>query len=155
MKIVSFVIVIIMFSASCQDEQSEVVLNEGTLIFGEAFGFCAGDCAHFYKLDDQKLYQDKIETYAGSVPHFDDAILPKAKLDIAAPLANSFPQYLLDNPNKTFGCPDCADQGGVHLYYVREGEGFYWHIDTAVDNQPAEIRNYIMQVRTIIDQLED
>lgn len=141
-------------SLGCNDSGG-VIAKQRVLVFGEAYGFCGGDCAHFYKLEDNKLYADVENRYSESLPDFSAVPLEEAKFNTAKSLLNNFPEYLLNNPNKTFGCPDCADQGGIHLYYKEKGEVMFWHIDTFEDNQPQEIRTYIMQVRTILDQLEN
>ncbi len=126
---------------------------QGSLVFGEAYGFCVGDCAHFFKLTVGKLYQDNIERLTNEEPTFNEMALSNVRFEIARNLLRDFPQYLKNNPNQTIGCPDCADQGGIHLYYHSGIEKMYWHIDTAVDNQPEEIREYLAQVRAITAQL--
>ncbi len=128
---------------------------ELTLIFGEAYGFCAGDCAHFYQINDQHLLKDNIEQYESTPPGFDSTPLSTADYELAKPLLVDFPAFLLGNTNQTFGCPDCADQGGIHIYYSNNTASFFWHIDTNVDNQPPEIRDYIKQLRDVIAALKN
>jgi hypothetical protein len=66
---------------------------------------------------------------------------------------DNFPEYLLDNPGKTFGCPDCADQGSFHIEVKENGVLKFWHIDTDSNKQPAEIRSYMERMRVILSQL--
>ena len=134
-------------------DKSEGPNVDGSLVFGEAYGFCVGDCAHFFQLNDNVLYQDNIERFSGDEPTFDTSPLEQEKLDLAKSLLEDFPQFLLNNKNMVFGCPDCADQGGIHLFLNTETEKLFWHIDTNVDNQPAEIRDYLKQVRDVTAQL--
>ena len=110
--------------------------------FGTAYGECFGDCATFYMIKGNYLYPDNIEYYTGSIS-FKSEPFPDEKFTLAIQLINKFPEYLLDNPDKTFGCPDCADQGGIHIEISDKGKLKKWHIDTTVENQPAEIRSYI------------
>lgn len=124
------------------------------LIFGEAYGFCVGDCAHLFKLSEGKLYQDNIERFTGDEPTFNAMSLDETQFEVAKDLLRDFPAYLSAHPNQTFGCPDCADQGGIHLFYNTASEKMYWHIDTNVDNQPAEIREYLAQLHAIVNQLK-
>ncbi|MEQ9414384.1 MAG: hypothetical protein RIF39_11165, partial [Cyclobacteriaceae bacterium] len=39
--------------------------SDGSLVFGVAYGFCVGDCAHFFQIKDGALFKDKIERYVG------------------------------------------------------------------------------------------
>ena len=70
-------------------------------------------------------------------------------------LLTQFPEYLKERPNETIGCPDCADQGGYHLILNSNEESQYWHIDTSTGSQPTEIKAYMDQVRTVLEQLQD
>lgn len=153
MKLHLLSIAILSIFFSCKDSTEIKVGTNDYLVFGEAYGFCAGDCAHFYKINNSKLSKDNLERYTGSEPTFNNAALPEADYAKAIKLLKNFPEYLSKNPNQTIGCPDCADQGGVHLYLNRGGESQYWHVDNNIDNQPIEIREYIAQVRLIISQL--
>lgn len=151
MRIVNFLLIIAMAS-SCSTNN---VTPQASLIFGEAYGFCAGDCAHFFQINDNNLYKDDIERYSGDAPSFKPTPLSAVDLELANQLVTDFPEYLLQNVNQTFGCPDCADQGGVHLFYSTGGSKYFWHIDTFVENQPVEIRQYIKLVREITSELKD
>lgn len=128
---------------------------DGNLVFGVAYGFCAGDCAHFFQIKEGALFKDKVERYAGDDLIFEDAPLSNDKYILAEPLVRDFPKYLIENPNETIGCPDCADQGGYHLILKNEGESQYWHIDTSTGSHPQEIRAYIEQLKSVLEQLQD
>lgn len=140
--------------SSCQDKD-QPKMTEDMLIFGEAYGYCAGDCAHFFKLENNQLTADNIERFDGSEPTFSNQAFTSAQYEIATELLESIPEYLLLNANQTIGCPDCADQGGVYLFLTRDAQKYFWNIDTSVSNQPEEIRDYIAQVRSVIDQLQN
>jgi len=155
MKVQISLLAILSLCLSCKDTQESIPDAEGELIFGEAYGFCVGDCAHFYRLSNGNLYQDTIDRYMEESPEFDDTPLTSAQYELAAPLLSGIPDYLLKNTNQTIGCPDCADQGGVHLFLTNESQSLFWHIDTFTENQPEEIRAYVSQVRSIIDQLRN
>ncbi|HRW98728.1 MAG TPA: hypothetical protein P5280_04525 [Cyclobacteriaceae bacterium] len=152
-KIPLILVISIIFS-SCKDD-SDPASRDGYFVFGEAYGFCAGDCAHFYKIEGGKLFRDNIERYGVDMPTFNDVPDDQSNYDLAESLVNSFPKYLINNANQTFGCPDCADQGGYHLYLQNGTEILFWHIDTFADNQPEEIRPYVAQLREILVQLRD
>lgn len=122
--------------------------------FGTAYGFCAGNCANFFMIRDENLYPDEMDYYFGSDMKFRSDPLSKDKYGLAKKLVDDFPQFLKKNPNKTFGCPDCADQGGIHIERKVNGEVQVWHIDTNVNSQPAEIRDYMQEMTGIIQQLK-
>lgn len=146
----AFYLLVIFFSCEKNELNPEV-----TLVFGEAYGFCAGDCAHFFEIKNNSLYKDNIESYGVNFPTFDATPLSASDYEIAYELIVKFPQYLLDNTNQTFGCPDCVDQGGIHIFYNLGEQQYSWHIDTFVDNQPIEIRDYLKQLRDVVAVLKD
>lgn len=129
--------------------------SDGSLVFGVAYGFCVGDCAHFFLIKEKALFKDNIARYPEEELQFDKDPLPEDKYQVAKSLLTQFPEFLKERPNETIGCPDCADQGGYHLILNRNNAIQYWHIDTSVDSQPAEIRAYMDQVRTVLEQLQD
>ncbi len=145
------IVVISVLVMACDKSEGPTV--NSSLAFGEAYGFCVGDCAHFFQLNNNVLYQDNIERFSGDEPTFDSTPLEKEKLDLAKSLVEDFPEFLLNNKNMVFGCPDCADQGGIHLFLNTQTEKLFWHIDTNIGNQPPEIRDYLKQVRDVTAQL--
>ena len=143
---------LILLFGSCEKQNLK---DPVTLIFGEAYGFCAGDCAHFFEINGNNLYKDNIENYYGDKLTFDDTSMPAADYALAKDLLTNFPQYLLDHTNQTIGCPDCTDQGGIHIFYRTGLVEYFWHIDTFVDNQPVEIRDYLKQMRDVTAALKN
>lgn len=153
MKLLNILILssIILF-ASCERNNLDA---EVSLIFGEAYGFCGGDCAHFFQIKSNHLFKDNMDRYTGDIPTFEETSLSQTDYVLAKTLLDGFPQYLLDHPNQTFGCPDCADQGGIHLYYSQGNQQYFWHVDTFVDNLPVEIRDYINEVKAVVVELKN
>lgn len=152
MKPLIILIFLVALFSSCEKNH---LSPDVSLIAGEAYGFCAGDCAHFFQINNTNLFRDNVDRYTGDVPTFEAVPLSEANYKLANSLLTSFPQYLLDHTNQTIGCPDCADQGGIHLYYTEGNQQFFWHIDTFVANQPVEIRDYIVEVRGVIAELKN
>ena len=151
-RLFCFPFILLLALCSCENEQSS---PQASIIFGEAYGFCTGDCAHFFQINGDKIFQDDLNRYFGEYPTFSSTHLPSSKFELAKSLLDNFPNYLLDHPNQTYGCPDCADQGGVHIFYKAGSMEYFWHIDTFIDNQPIEIRQYINQVREVTNQLKN
>lgn len=147
--IVPFVLILI-FSSSCTKED----LNDiDYFSFGSAQGFCQGNCADFFMIKDGAVYPDDIDYYSGSSLKFKSEPLPAEKYKLAKKLIDDFPSYLIKNPDSTFGCPDCADQGGIHIEIMEKGQIKRWHFDTVISSLPAGIREYVQEVSEVIGEL--
>lgn len=138
--------------AGCKKETTDDS-GEPYFIFGKAYGECGGNCATFFNIQGDKLYADDMQYYTGTFA-FQSSALPNSKYETANVLRDSFPSYLASNPNKTFGCPDCHDQGGIYIKRCVNGQNQYWNIDTDTAEQPIEIRAYVQQVFAVIDSLD-
>jgi len=147
-----FIIAIILGATSCKKHDD---VKPDYFIFGRAFGMCGGpNCAQIYKVQGGKVYADNMDYYMyTNVFSFSSTPMPAAKYSIAAQAMYSFPVYMTANPDQTWGCPDCHDQGGFHFGWSENGVTHYWHVDTDVNEQPAAIRPYMVQVNNILDQL--
>lgn len=149
-KSIFYTAVTLLFVFSCKKEKDNSIDN---LVFGDAYGFCAGDCATFYQLKGGSLYPDDIDRYSGNEVLFKSTALPADKYQMAKVLLENFPEYLLNNPDTVFGCPDCADQGGYYLQYTRNGTTLKWSIDTNPTSQPEAIRSYVEKLQSVLTQL--
>lgn len=123
------------------------------LAFGSAAGMCAGNCARFFMIKNNNLYPDDMDFYNTTRLVFSDIPLAAEKYEIAKVLKDEFPEYLRRDPGRTFGCPDCYDQGGIHIEFRENGKTKTWHIDTNTEAQPEEIRSYIMKIIQVLGQL--
>lgn len=149
------VVLALLFVLSISSCEKNNLDPEVSLIFGEAYGFCAGDCAHFYLINDHHIYKDNMDRFETEQPTFETTPLQDGDFKLAKSLLDDFPPFLLGKPFETFGCPDCADQGGIHIFYSNSTASFFWHIDTNVDNQPVEIREYLAHMRDVVAALKD
>jgi len=105
-------------------------------------------------VQDGQVFADNMDYYMyENVFSFNATPLPQAKYYSAMQAMNAFPAYMTGNPNQTWGCPDCHDQGGFHFAMSENGVVHYWHVDTDVNEQPALIRAYMVQVNDILNQL--
>ncbi len=151
MKIKFLIIIFVfIFLSSCSKED---LGNIDYFAFGDAYGFCQGDCANFFMMKDSRLYPDNVASYNGTSLEFSGEALSVEKYDIAKKLIDNFPKYLIDNPDKTFGCPDCADQGGIHIEIQENGKITKWHFDTNIASLPAQIQDYVQEIKTVLVQL--
>ena len=68
-------------------------------------------------------------------------------------LLATFPSDLLNSEKEIYGCPDCADQGGVYLETGKGNETRKWRIDAADLEQSAQILAYKERLYAIMDSL--
>lgn len=87
-----------------------------------AHGFCLSNCADFFVIKNGNIYPDDFDYFVDSATKFKSEALPIQKYNLAKKLTDDFPVYFIKNPNKTFGCPDCADQGGFHIEINEKGQ---------------------------------
>jgi len=148
-KLISFTVFILMVTCCTKRDLADIEY----FTFGTAYGECSGNCAIFFMIKDNNLYPDDFDYYSGTLS-FKNEPLSDEKYNLAKRLVDDFPDYLLKNVDKTFGCPDCADQGGIHIEIKNNGKISSWHIDTSVANQPLEIREYVQNLVSIIESLQ-
>ena len=144
-------IVMLLFLSSCTKDNLD---NIDYFTFGNAFGMCQGNCATFFLIKGGSIYPDDIDYYLGNSLKFKSEVMPTEKYNLAQELIEKFPYYLIKNPNKTFGCPDCADQGGIHIEIQEKGVIKRWHFDTTISNLPTEIQDYVLEVSNVIEELK-
>jgi hypothetical protein len=73
---------------------------------------------------------------------------------LAAPLLDSLPSYFRTHTDSVFGCPDCYDQGTIHLQLVEKGLTRHWRIDPNYSVLPTEIRGYTKRVKEVLSALK-
>ena len=142
---------------SCKKETIQL-LKKGTnqpvssFSFGVSHGYCIGECAKFYSIVEGQVFPDDMHRLQQPLL-FKPEALSNEKYLIAKDLVDSFPAYLINNPDTTFGCPDCHDQGAIYLE-LKSDEGVqYWNIDMDEKGQPSEIRDYVQQLIVVLSQL--
>ena len=157
-KIVPFIILLLFLSFCTKNEPDKLdnleIDNIDYFAFGNAHGMCQGDCTNFFIIINGKIYPDDMDYYLGTSLKFKSDALPVGKYDLAKKLIDSFPTYLVDNPNKTFGCPDCIDQGGIHIEIKEKGLIKRWHFDTTISSLPSEIQDYVQEIAVVLEQLK-
>jgi len=121
--------------------------------FGRAYGECGGDCAHFYLFKDFALYADDMSQYNGTAS-FSTTPLASEQLTKALSAVTALPRNATYG-DTTFGCPDCHDQGGLHVSFrIKAGDPMTtWHADTDSTKQPAALRPFFRKVTEVLNQL--
>ena len=145
-------VALLLMLSSCEKE--DLNLEEGDyLIFGETYGFCHGNCVHLFKIKGGEIFPDNIDKLHAEDISFQSTPLPFDKYQIASQLVDDFPQHLLENPNETFGCPDCTDQGRIYFELKQNRKVKVWQIDPFSHTQPEEIRDYIKTLQEVMAQV--
>ena len=156
MKIIKFIILglAILFNTSC-NKDDEIELNETNyLIFGHFYGECIGEgCIETFKLTDKKLFEDTIDNYLGE--NFNFIELGNNKFELVKDLADSFPNQLLNDDVNTFGCPDCADMGGLFIQFSENGNLKSWRIDQIKSNVPSYLHDFMDEVNEKIELINN
>ena len=131
---------------SCSNDDDGITINEQNfLIFCHFYGECFGeDCVETFKLTDTKLFEDTIDDYLGQDLAFVE--LENDKFEQVKGLDDFFPNQLLTGFDTVFGCPDCADGGGLFIQYSENGNVKSWRIDQDKDNVPSYLHNFIDKV---------
>ncbi|MGB0929904.1 MAG: hypothetical protein ACPGVB_03960 [Chitinophagales bacterium] len=154
-----FCLFLIVSQTACkEDEIPDIPIEESDdyLIFGTIYGECIGEeCVTLYKIQNSQIFEDNTEFVAlGEIP-FSETPLPQSKFNIAQELLVVFPSKLLTSEERTYGCPDCHDQGTVYIELEEEDIKTIWRIDTDdIDGSPAvtEFKNKVLE---IIEELQD
>ena len=140
---------------ACDKDDMGINLSEQNfLVFGHFYGECAGEwCVETFKLTDAKLFEDTIDDYSGQ--SFDFVELDNALYEEVKDLEDFFPSELLDSNESVFGCPDCADGGGLFIQYSENGNVKSWRIDQAKNNVPDYLHSFMDEVNAKIELIND
>ena len=150
MKNIFLFLIVIGTFTSCDKDGDNITINEQNfLIFGHFYGMCAGEgCVETYKLTDVKLYEDIVDDYSGQ--NLDFVELNNEQFELVNDLADFFPVQLLNESDAVFGCPDCADGGGLFIQFSDNGVLKSWRIDQVQNNVPTYLHDFIDQVNARI-----
>lgn len=122
--------------------------------FGEAYNMSINDGATFYLVKRGELYPDDMNSYTNQPMRFKNEVLSKDKYELAKKLQDELPEYFYNNASATYGCPDCADQGGFHIQIGEGSSVKTFHIDTDVSKQPQEIRSFVASLKLTLEKLK-
>jgi len=149
MKRLLLISLVLLMLFSCKKSDDELK-HDDYLIFGHFYGFCVGEeCVEMYKITESKLYEDSKDLY--SLDAFDFVELPAEKFDLVSDLTAELPQNLIESPDSTFGCPDCADQGGIYIEYRKNDVVQKWKIDNDNTPLPGYLQEFKAKVKTKIE----
>jgi hypothetical protein len=132
--------------ACSSDDDSQININgQNFLIFGHFYGVCAGEgCVETFKLNNKSLFEDTIDDYNGE--NMDFVELENDVFEEVKDLVDFFPNELLDENETVFGCPDCADGGGLFIQYSENGTVRSWRIDQIKSSVPNYLHDFMDKV---------
>lgn len=140
-----FLTIGILLSCSSNDDNGININEQNFLIFGHFYGECGGEgCVETFKLTNQSLFEDTVDDYNGQNMEFVE--LENTTFEQVKNLTDFFPNQLLNQSETVFGCPDCADGGGLFVQYSENGNIKSWKIDQAKANVPNYLHNFIDKV---------
>jgi hypothetical protein len=149
-KLMLLLLTVLVFGA-CKESEEPL---QDAFVFGRWSAFCTGNCIQIYKLENDKLYVDNLNSFREAATiTYKPTPLSNQYVAKAKSLRDSFPQSLLENPFSVIGCPDCADQGGIYLAFDNREGTLYWQIDADETTWPEVIRPYLEELTEFIDQL--
>ena len=152
MKIYMFILTVfsLSFFGCSNDDGSQPQTDSDYLIFGHFYGMCHGDdCMATFKLTGDALY---IGNPAGD-GSFEFTELPTENFNIAKGLLEKIPDKLLDEDDQTFGCPDCADQGGMYIQVSVNGKVQTWLLDQNKARVPDYLHQFMDEINAAIWEL--
>ena len=126
------------------------------LVFGRFYGMCFGEsCVEIYLVNDEELLEDTTDNYLFREIFEQDQYLRMSaeKHSIALELLEEVPIQLTQQSNNVYGCPDCHDQGGLHLKIIENGEERNFRFDLENSENPDYLRPYLRKVNQTVDQL--
>jgi hypothetical protein len=145
---------ILLWVSSCATDDKILLNDSNYLIFGRYYGMCDGNnCILTYKLTGEKLYEDTHHNYLAQ--NFNFIELAEDKFELAKDLVQYFPAELLDSKDSIFGCPDCGDQGGLLVRYVKNRKEKTWRIDQSKSAIPIYLHNFIDKLNEKITLIND
>lgn len=147
-------VITLIFLTACKTEKLNSALETDYLVFGHFYGECLGEsCIETFKLTDTKLYEDISDGYSHSNYNFQQ--LTGEKFIAVKDLIDQFPNQLLTDSIQIYGCPDCRDQGGIYIEYVKNGVVRSWRIDMDKGTVPPYLHPFMDEVNDKISVINN
>lgn len=141
-----YLLSLFLFSILISCGKDEEKFNEDYLIFGHFYGECIGEeCVETFKLTQEKLYEDSNDSYSAEQP-FDFSEIGEDKHSQVVDFFDSFPDELWSSAETTYGCPDCADGGGLYIQYKLGDQNSAWRIDQDKSQIPEYLHDFVDEV---------
>ena len=145
-------------TSSCSTNDEIKTSNESFLIFGHFYGECLGEeCVEIFKLEDERLFEDTNDLYPNQDNFYSASFVEigEDKYQLVSDLMDYFPDDLLHETKVVYGCPDCADQGGLYLEYKSGEMHKYWIFDQFKADVPENFHEFMDKVNEKIDLINE
>lgn len=129
-----------------------------SFLFGTSFGECGGNCDTYFAISGNNLYGTTGKYLPGPLVINYNSPLPEEKYRMAKDLMDQLPQTLFvqNIESQTFGCPDCHDQGGIHIEYLSGAQIIKWHIDTDTSVlTSSELKEFVVKTLDVVQKLKE
>lgn len=158
LRLIPMIILVLCLQVSCEKCVEVEVQDNDILVFGHFYNMCIGEsCVEIYKLEGEKLFEDTNDQYPGNQEFFSGNFveLGDDKYILVKDLVDQFPNQLLNESETIFGCPDCADQGGLYLEYKSDQVHKFWILDQAKTGVPEYAQEYMDLINQKIDLINE
>ena len=106
---------------SCNKNSTEPAIPESPdyLVFGQFAGGMSAEASQLFRVDLSTFEQDIVTDFFPRLDYDFEAEITMSQADWnnARQLIDLLPQSLIETESNTYGCPDCADQGGYFLEF--------------------------------------
>ncbi|WP_139062486.1 hypothetical protein [Aquimarina megaterium] len=156
----SFYLILISFTflfLSCNSDDDDTTENTiESLVFGKYSGECLENCFTVFKIDTEKITKDTtVKYYSNDFTFKSSFVYSKEVFEKYNSLLSSIPNELKNGTGKTYGCPDCADQGGFcFILQMSDGKIKKYNVDVAnTEDQSTEIVVFKNKITNTIEEL--
>lgn len=112
--------------------------------------------ARTYILTHDTLYFDSTHYAQNNVDTLmrNAVVLSPAKFSMAQVIKYNTPLYLSQNPDSTYGCPNCHDQGGYYISYKDNNVVRSFYLDKDTSALPVALQSFAQWLGQTIDSLK-
>ncbi|MBG6130447.1 hypothetical protein IWQ47_001470 [Aquimarina sp. EL_43] len=155
----SFYLILISFTflfLSCNNDDDTTENTIESLVFGKYAGECLENCFTVFKIDTEKITKDTtVKHYTNDFTFKNSFVYSREVFEKYNSLLSSIPDELKNGTGKSYGCPDCVDQGAFYLV-VQMSDGKIKKYNIDVDNtedQSTEIVVFKNKITNTIEEL--
>lgn len=152
-SILVLISILLLINLSCQKDELNLKGETDYIIFGSEYRFCSDNCSIVYLLRSDGLYKSTEYLKTWKINSFNEK-LDDTKFKQVMGLEGKIPLELLNEEEheKTFGCPDCIDQGGYFLEIARKGSpNKRFRIDTFTNVLPEYVKKIAAEIKASIE----
>ena len=150
-----------LFISCNNDDENNSENDVEAVIFGIPFGvsFCINDtnnCYPSFRLTDETLeFSERSEFANNDVNFISPVVLNSSVFEDISSILNPIPSELINGESRSFGCPDCADQGGffVKIFFANSSKTYIIDANDS-DDQSQQIIGFKSRLREALQRLD-